>query len=133
MAAQRRQRPPLTEGTTPEAWLRLDELAQERAPLAVGEQAIAWAMARGVDTVRVDGVMAGTAERADYAARADRADRGRTVHTGRADAETVLREAFPKPVELQAVAGATAVLEVDETWDGMLAISEDVPEIDTRT
>jgi hypothetical protein len=76
--------------------------------------------------------MPGTAERADYAARADRIDSGWTIHTGRADAETVLREAFPKPVELQAVAGATAVLEVEETWDRILAHSEDVPEIDTR-
>jgi hypothetical protein len=133
VSISRERRPPLTEGTMPEAWLRLDELAQERALLAVWERAIAWAMARGVDAVRVDAVMATAAERADYAARADRIDGGWTVHLGRANAETILREAFPKPVELQALAGTTTVLEVYETWDGILAHSGDVPEIDTRT
>lgn len=124
--------PPLTEDAMPAAWRGLSDDAQERALRVVWQRSVGWALARGVDEARIDAVMADPVEQAEYDRLADRVGRRWAVYTGRDRAERVLYDAFPKPVELQALVDGTVVLEVYETWDGILVHSDSPPDIDTR-
>lgn len=124
--------PPLTELRMPPWWLALDEEEQERALRTIWHRAVDWAMERGADSVLVDPVMASHAERAGFAAAADRiVDGWYAVDAGPERLAPLLIGAFPRPVEIKVLARDALVLEVDETWNGIVTYCDGPPDIAT--
>ena len=124
--------PPLTEPRMPPWWLALDEEEQQRALRTVWHRAVDWAMERGADSVLVDPVMASRAERARFAAGADRVVDGWYAVDARSERlAPLLLGAFPRPVEIKVLARGALVLEVDETWNGIVAYSDGPSDIAT--